>query len=87
MIFLQVYSHMEDAHGIVHDIDNIIAMVFLKPYEKQVVIDQLNLLLSSIGLMQVILEKVMPLLMREVEKAKGKMREKSEVVIILIITS
>ena len=33
---LQVYRHMEDAHGIFHNIDSLLTMVFLEPFEKQV---------------------------------------------------
>merc|ERR1719209_1475325 len=58
----KVRTHMEDAHGIFHEIDSLLAMLFLEPYEKQV-----------------ILEMVMPKLRKVLEKAKGKMGEKSEV--------
>ena len=33
---MQVHRHMEDAHGIFHNIDSILTMVFLEPFEKQV---------------------------------------------------
>ena len=108
---MQVHRHMEDAHGIFHNIDSILTMVFLEPFEKQVwpailqslpfffffsflclvshfssadliarVISPLSDLISK-----VILEKVMPRLRKVVEKAKGKMGDKSEVVMMMMI--
>ena len=106
---MQVHRHMEDAHGIFHNIDSILTMVFLEPFEKQVwpaILQSLPFFFFCFSflclashilsayfiarvisplidlILKVILEKVMPRLRKVVEKAKGKMGDKSEVVMM-----
>ena len=76
---------MEDAHGIFHNIDSILTMILLEPYEKQVVENHFFIdNMISTSNFKVIMEKVMPRLKKVLEKAKGKMGQSSEVLPILL---
>ena len=78
---------MEDAHGIFHNIDSILTMILLEPYEKQVIENHFFIVFDnmiSTRNFKVIMEKVMPRLKKALEKAKGKMGQSSEVLPILL---
>ena len=62
-------AHLEDAHGMFHDIDSLLALTFLEPHEKEVRFVTLEFLLFCISV-QVIVEKVMPRILRLLEQAK-----------------